>query len=152
MCFPHTVNIVVQHVLSKMSLVKAPENNDDNFEDMTDVANPDEGRGFGQTFEAACAQDPISRLRKIVTAVRGSGQRREALKTWIENGNRNRLFVMQNTPVDIEPMQLLRDFRTRWDSTYQMIKRCIEMRLVSHTLHLDDYTFYTIYFRPSIPS
>ena len=152
MCFPHTVNIAVQHVLSKMSSVKAPENNDDNFEDMTDVANPDEGRGFGQTFEAACAQNPISRLRKIVTAIQGSGQCREALKTWIENGNRNGSFVMQNTPVDIEPMQLLRDVRTRWDSTYQMIKRCIEMRLVSHTLHLDDYTSYTIYFRPSIPS
>ena len=36
-----------------------------------------------------------------------------------------------NDPVEIEPNQLLQDIVTRWDSTYQMIKRCIEMRLVS---------------------
>jgi hypothetical protein len=156
MCFSHVVNIAVQHVLSKMSSVKAPENDDDNSEGPTDDA--DENRGFGQTFEAACVQDPISRLRKIVTAIRASGQRREALTTWIENGNKSRLFVLQNKSVEIKPMQLLRDVRTRWDSTYQMIKRCIEMRLVSFALHsliwtiIVHYTIYTIYFRPSIPS
>lgn len=133
MCFSHVVNIAVQHVLSKMSSVKAPENDDDNSEGPTDDA--DGNRGFGQTFEAACVQDPISRLRKIVTAIRASGQRREALTTWIENGNKSRLFVLQKTAVEIKPMQLLRDVRTRWDSTYQMIKRCIEMRLVSPALH-----------------
>jgi hypothetical protein len=134
MCFSHVVNIAVQHVLSKMSLVKAPENDDDDdSEGPTDDA--DEDRGFGQTFEAACAQDPISRLRKIVTAIRASGRRREALTTWIENGNKSGLFVLQNRSVEIKPMQLLRDVRTRWDSTYHMIKRCIEMRLVSPALH-----------------
>src|SRR5271168_1343503 len=136
MCFSHVVNIAVQHVLSKMSSVKAPENDDDNSEGPTDDA--DENRGFEQTFQNACAQDLISRLRKIVTAIRASGQRHEALTTWIENGNKSGLFVLQNTSVEIKPMQLLRDVRTRWDSTYQMIKRCIEMRLVSPDL--DDYS------------
>lgn len=136
MCFSHVVNIAVQHVLRKMSSVKAPENDDDNSEGPTDDDDDaDENRGFGQTFEAACLQDPISRLRKIVMAIRASGQRREALTTWIENGNKSRLFVLQNKSVEIKPMQLLRDVRTRWDSTYQMIKRCIEMRLVSPALH-----------------
>jgi len=138
MCFSHVVNIAVQHVLSKMSSVKAPENDDDDSEGLTDAANADENRGFEQTFQNACAQDPIFRLRKIVTAIRASGQRREALTTWIENGNKSGLFVLQNTSVEIKPMQLLRDVRTRWDSTYQMIKRCIEMRLVSPDL--DDYS------------
>ena len=110
MCFSHVVNLAVQHVLSKMSSVKAPENDDDNSEDPTDDA--DEDRGFGQTFEAACVQDPISRLRKIVKAIRASGQRREALTTWIENGNKSGLFVLQNMSVEIKPMQLLRDVRT----------------------------------------
>jgi hypothetical protein len=135
MCFPHIINIAVQHILKKMSSVKAPENDDDDLEDFTGPPNPDEGHRFGQTFEDACAQDPIARLRKIVMAIRSSGQRRDALMTWIETGNQSGLFVFQNNPFQIPPMQLLRDVRTRWDSTYQMIKRCIEMRLVRRTLH-----------------
>ena len=130
MCFPHIINIAVQHVLKKMSKVEAPDNEDDS-EDLIEKSNADEGRGFGQTFEAACAQDPIDRLRKIVMTIRASGQRRDAFNAWIDTGNMSGLFVINNCPVEIEPNQLLRDVVTRWDSTYQMIKRCIEMRLVS---------------------
>jgi hypothetical protein len=131
-CFSHAINLAVQDVLKEMSSVEAPENDDDDdFEDLADAANTKEARGIAQSFENACAEDPISRVRKIVMAIRASGQRREALTTWIENGNRNGLFVLQNAPVEIEPMQLLRDVRTRWDSSYQMITRCIEMQLVS---------------------
>jgi hypothetical protein len=107
MCFPHVINIAVGHVLNKMSKVMAPEAHD-NFSDLIGEVDTDEGRGFGQTFESACAGDPISRLRRIVAGIRSSGQRRY-----------------------IQPRQLLRDVRTRWDSTYNMLQRCIEMRLVS---------------------
>jgi len=130
MCFPHIINIAVQHVLKKMSSVEAPENDDDS-EDLIDESNADEGRGFGQSFEAACAQDPIACLRRIVMKIRSSGQRRDAFMTWIETGNKSGLFVLNNKPVQIQAKQLLRDVRTRWDSTYRMITRCIEMRLVS---------------------
>ena len=130
MCFPHIINIAVQHVLRKMSSVEAPEDDDD-FAVLIDNSNTDEGRGFGQSFEAACAQDPITRIRKIVMAIRASGQRRDALTIWIETGNKSGLFVMNGKPVQIQAKQLLRDVRTRWDSTYQMLKRSIEMRLVS---------------------
>jgi hypothetical protein len=45
MCFLHTINIAVQHVLDKMSLVKAPESDDDDdAEDLTDAADRDEGQ------------------------------------------------------------------------------------------------------------
>jgi hypothetical protein len=134
MCFPHIINIAVQHVLKKMSSVEAPENDDDSEDLVDNTNNADEGRGFGQSYEAACAQDPIARLRKIVMTIRSSGQRRDAFYTWIEAGNKSGLFVLNNKPVQILLRQLLRDVRTRWDSTYQMIKRCIEMRLVSLTL------------------
>jgi hypothetical protein len=130
MCFPHTINIAVQNVLKKMSSVEPPEE-DDTFEDLISTASGEEGRGFGQSFEDACAQDPISRLRNIVMAIRSSGQRRDAFINWIENGNKSGLFVFENKATQIQPKQLLRDVRTRWDSTYQMIMRCIEMRLVS---------------------
>ena len=138
MCFPHIVNITVQHVLKRMSKVEAPEDDDDDFEDLPGVANANEGRSFGQTFEAACAQDPILRLRKIVVAIRSSGQRREAFKSWIKSGNSSGLFVFQNKPVYIKPKELLRDVRTWWDSTFQMITRCIDMRLVSTCIPFHD--------------
>ena len=68
MCFPHIINIAVQHVLKRMSKVEAPDN-EDNSEDLIEKSNADEGRRFGQTFEAACAQDPINRLHKIVMTI-----------------------------------------------------------------------------------
>ena len=135
MCFPHIINIAVQHVLKKMSSVNAPEDDND-FEELIDNSNTDEGCGFGQSFDAACAQDPISRIRKIVMAIRSSGQRRDAFIIWIETGNKNGLFVLNGKPVQIQPKQLIRDVRTRWDSTYQMLKRCIEMCLVSPSVPL----------------
>jgi hypothetical protein len=132
MCFPHIINIAVQHVLKKMSAIEAPESDDD-FEELIDNSNADEGRGFGQSYEAACAQDPIARIRKIVMAIRTSGQRRDALIIWIDTGNKSGLFVLNGKTVQIDGKQLLRDVRTRWDSTYHMLKRSIEMRLVSPT-------------------
>jgi hypothetical protein len=158
-CFPHTINIAVQHVLQKMSSADVPENDDDYPEDQTGVAKTgvaktgmaktgvaktDENRRFRQqSFEDACAQDPIARLRKIIFTILSSGQRREAFAKWIETGNNSNLFVVNNRPVKIQPLQLLRDVRTRWDSTFQMIQRCIEMRLVivfAPSLHnLNDY-------------
>jgi hypothetical protein len=95
----------------KMSLVKAPESNDnDDAEDLTDAADRDKGRGFGQTFEDACAEDLITCLRKIIRAIRSSGQHRNAFMTWIETGNRSGLFGLKNNnPVHIQPKQLLRD-------------------------------------------
>jgi hypothetical protein len=84
MCFPHVINIVVQHTLSKLSRAVIPEadEDDDANEENLDVdsaANP-------QTREAAYALDPISRCRKIVVAIRSSGQRRQKFTNWIKTG------------------------------------------------------------------
>jgi hypothetical protein len=128
-----------------MSLVKAPESDDDDDAgDLTDTADRDEGHGFGQTFKDACAEDLITCLRKIVREIHSSGQHRNAFMTWIETGNRSRLFGLENNnPVHIQPKQLLRDIQTRWVSTYQMVKCCIEMRLVSLcTIYLNDYNLF----------
>jgi hypothetical protein len=128
-----------------MSLVKAPESDDDDDAgDLTDAADRDEGRGFRQTFKDACAEDPITRLCKIVRAIRSSGQHCDAFMTWIETANRSRLFGLKNNnPVHIQPKQLLRDVQTRWDSIYQMVKHCIEMLLVSPcTIYLNDHNLF----------
>jgi hypothetical protein len=68
MCFPHIINITVQHVLKKMSLAQVPENNNDS-EVFTGEPNTDKGHGFGQSFSAACAQDSIACLCKIVMVI-----------------------------------------------------------------------------------
>ena len=49
---------------------------------------PDADEDRGQSFEAACAQDLITRIRKIVTSIQYSWQRRDALAIWIETGTR----------------------------------------------------------------
>jgi hypothetical protein len=92
-----------------MSLIKAPESNDDDDAgDLTDAADRDEGRGFGQTFENACAENSITHLHKIVRAICSSGQHHNAFMTWIETGNRSGLFGLKNNnPVHIQPKQLL---------------------------------------------
>lgn len=131
MCFQHIINISVQHVLTKMSLVMAPENGNNICEEEISTENMDEGHRFGQMFEIACAQDPNARLCKIVMTIHSSGHCCDAFRTWIKTGNNNTLFVQQGRPIEIEVMQLLRDVHTRWDSSYNMIKRCIEMCLVS---------------------
>lgn len=101
------------------------------LKEVSSVNAPDEGRGFGQSFEAFCALDLITRLRRIVTAIQQSMRHRDALMEWIETGNMRGLFLINNEPVQIQSKELLRDVPTRWYSTYQMIQRCIEMRLVS---------------------
>src|SRR5271168_1289096 len=73
MCFPHIVNIAVQYVLAKMS--SAPVISDD--EDLGGSTDEDlsaEQRGRMQTFESACAADPIGRCCKLVVKLRLSGQ------------------------------------------------------------------------------
>jgi hypothetical protein len=65
-----------------MSSVKAPESDNNNdAEDLTDAADRNEGRSFGQTFEDACAEDLITRLRKIVRAICSSRQHHDAFMT-----------------------------------------------------------------------
>jgi len=83
--------------------------------------------------EAAFVQDLIARLRRIVWTILHSEQQRNTFMTWIETSNKNGSFVLGNKPVQIQPKQLLRDLPTRWDSTHQMIKRCISMRLAVDT-------------------
>jgi hypothetical protein len=108
MCFPHIINITVQHVLKRMSSVEAPETDDDS-EDLIDKSNTEDNHGIGQTFDDACAQDPLARLHKIVMKIQSYGQPRDAFMTWIETRNNSGLIVVNNRPVEIPPRQLLRD-------------------------------------------
>ena len=67
MCFPHIINIIVQHVIQQMSSSKPPEDDDDDDEN-----------------EVPANTDPIVRCRKIVVRICSSGQRREKFDSWIK--------------------------------------------------------------------
>jgi hypothetical protein len=131
MCFPHIINIIVQHVLAKMT--SAPILDSDH--DESDATNDDllvgaDQRGRTQTFQSAFSADPIGRCRKLVVKLRSSGQRRDDFNNWVKTGNEKNWFKIKGKAVKLPHKELLRDVPTRWDSTYQMIKRCIEMRPV----------------------
>lgn len=82
-------------------------------------------------FEPTSGQDTVARLRTIVKSFVHHPKFRDAFMIWIKIGNENGLFVFQNKTVSIQPKPLLLDLPTRWESTKEMIKRCITMRLVS---------------------
>lgn len=128
-CFAHIVNIIVQHVLSAISKSKASTEADDDEDESEDE---DEGGSLPrardlsieQTFEEAAGRDPVGLARRLVRALRASNSRRSAFEASLKNGNAKGYFKL---PV----LELLRDVATRWDSTFLMIRRLIDLRAVS---------------------
>jgi hypothetical protein len=82
-----------------------------------------------QTFEEAAARDPVGLARTLVRALRASHSRRTAFEQSLKDGNEKGYFKLK-------VLELLRDVPTRWDSTYQMIKRIYYLRAVSDVLSL----------------
>ncbi|CAA7265254.1 unnamed protein product [Cyclocybe aegerita] len=125
MCFPHVINICVTHVI----------------ESFTDLALASDEAEFAaalppadahqQTFDEACARDPIALCCGAVCAIRASGKRSEMFQDIICDSNEKEWFKAANDPnkiIKLENLELLRDVRHRWDSLYKMIHRFREMR------------------------
>jgi len=88
------------------------------------TAADDESRGY-----------PVTLARKVVRTIRGSCLRREDFNGVVKNGNASDLFLDSNEEVvKVQPLQLLRDVSTRWDSCYRMLERLRVMRPVWVTL------------------
>jgi hypothetical protein len=85
------------------------------------------------TRTEALKNDVISLTRKIVREFRISGQRREAFLEMVEVGNKKGWFFIDGQPVPVQPLQFLRDVKTRWDSVFLMIRRLLELQPVSVT-------------------
>jgi hypothetical protein len=85
MCFPHIINIICQHVIAKMSNFAPPEQDDDDGNE-TDPVEDDTIVNAANTRQAVYDRDPIARCRRIVVAIRSSGQRRERFESWIKTG------------------------------------------------------------------
>lgn len=86
-CFPHIINIVAQHVIKSLSVSKkVAADSDDAFVFEPQASNEDLTRTPPKTFEEACASDPLGRIRKVIVAIRVSGQRRDDFNSWIRMG------------------------------------------------------------------
>jgi hypothetical protein len=136
-CYPHIINICVQHIVSSSTTVDAR-----NFDDETEDEEDDGGYvgGTGDHIDDRwydesemeewlenVKRDPVKRARKLVRMVRSSGQRREGLSAMIKTGNQTGVFKDdKGNSVEIRDLQLVRDVRHRWSSLYAMLER-IEM-------------------------
>ena len=155
-CLAHVINLAVQILLRKLGTgaldddcspdgdTVAQASDDDHSSD--DNHSPDDDRSPGddtvaQASDDACSSDGdtvaqasdddhnrngrivargptfscITKLRRLVVKVHSSPQRREAFRAecdWCHTGRK----------------ELIRDVRTRWNSTYAMIKRACELR------------------------
>jgi len=114
MCFAHVVDLCSGRVIRAASDGVEPKN--------------DSSLSDGDT----AASNPIALARAVVRVIRGSGSRRDAFDEVIIRGNAKGWFKQGKLSriIQVKPLQLLRDVRTRWDSVHHMLKRLCEMRPV----------------------
>lgn len=94
--------------------------------------------GDGDGDDQSNKKSPIHKLRALIRGIRASDQRQTAFKEIILAGNtygwwRDNSDVPgeQGAIIQITPKQLILDVRTRWSSTYLMLRRALELRDVS---------------------
>jgi hypothetical protein len=126
-CFPHVTNISTKTGLKHLTQIPAdddPEIEDPALieEDFPEAIPWDVNSDYRDALE----RDMVSVARKLVNAVRASGQRREALEGIIIEGNAQGWFKnTEGEPYQLVNLVLLRDVDTRWSSILYMIDRLI---------------------------
>ena len=109
-CFPHVTNIATKTGLKYLTQVPADDAEVDTVlieEEFPSLPPWNADAAYRDALEG----DVIAAARKLVNVCRASGQRREALREIIKEGNANNLFTL-------EELELLRDVDTRWSSTF----------------------------------
>jgi hypothetical protein len=113
------------------------EDDDEQDEDDDEEDEDDQGqrgnnmlRKGASNYQDACRENPIDLCRQIARTVRSSGQRRDDFDEMITKGNIKGWFKVDGQVVQVSQLQLLLDVKTRWDSTFTMMKRFIELQPV----------------------
>ncbi|KAG8794220.1 hypothetical protein FRC12_000167 [Ceratobasidium sp. 428] len=120
-CFPHVINLVVRAILD--SLPQAAHHyhaamiaQDLVLDDQT------------EEYLSALESKPVDKCRSLVGAMRISDSRRQGLQEAIRDGNFHGLFIDSlGESIQVPGLQLLRDSETRWWSTYNMLRRFIQL-------------------------
>ncbi|KAJ6576095.1 hypothetical protein DFH09DRAFT_915101 [Mycena vulgaris] len=118
-CFPHVINLAVKAGLKE--LTELPDYEPGMFEE--DIEIPQALRDDPEYWDAL-KLDPIGGVRKLVTACRASGQRRDNFETTIEEGNE--AGGWGDPPIILRVVGLLKDVETRWSATFLMLDRVLE--------------------------
>ena len=116
MCFAHVINICSGRVIHTVSHGVADEDDASSSTSDDDIV----------------ASDPIELAHAVVRVIRGSGTRRDAFDKIIKDGNKEGWFEAGELleVVQLKPLQLLQDVRTRWDLVHHMLRRLCVMRPV----------------------
>src|SRR5271155_640865 len=138
-CFPHVINTCVKHTIKALNsgvdtVTQADEQDGegDSDEGSDEDEGGDEGTNIDTGLEDQSHGDLLNKARGLIRKICSSGQRSERFTNVIKGGNQYGWWKdAQGSAMTIEPKQLLRDVKTRWDSTYQMLTRLREFRQVS---------------------
>ena len=94
----------------------------------------DGGNAKLKTWFASIKRDPLKRARRLVRLFRASDERKRDFTQHIHDGNNNGWFFSkingERVRVQVTTKELLRDVKTRWDSTYKMLERLRKLRPV----------------------
>jgi len=104
MCFAHIINLCSGWVIDAASGVAGDKNTNSLSGDDT------------------VPSSPIPQGWAAVRAIQGSGECQYAFNCNLQNGNQEGWFMDQLSKiVKVQPLQLLQDVCTRWDSVYHML-------------------------------
>jgi hypothetical protein len=132
-CFPHVINTCVKHTIQALNNGVDADTQADESDGNHD-GDDDGGGGGGDkggTNKDEGGEDLLNKVRGLIRNIRSSGQKMERFTNVIKGGNQFGWWKDENgNTISIEPKQLLRDVKTRWDSLYQMLIRLWEFRQV----------------------
>lgn len=126
-CFPHVINLAVKEGLKYLTHIS--ESNQDSVLGPEDSTQYTDALIDDADYYTALRSDVIACIRRFVTWVRASGQRREQFKTILQTGNT--AGGWGNPPKILRNVGLKKEVETRWSSTYNMVDHFVELYLVS---------------------
>lgn len=124
-CFPHCINIATQTVLDELKT--------NPFDPVIETAKDSSEIPHLTRYATALEADPVGKTRDLVTTCRSSGSRRRELQAVIADGNQSGRWSREEGR-EIREVQLLRDCKTRWSSTFLLIDRALMLYPVSRML------------------
>lgn len=131
-CFPHCVNIAVQTVVDELQT--------NPVDPILNTAASEADVPHLTRYASALNADPIGKSRDLVTTCRSSGGRRKELQTIIAHGHATGSW-MQEEGHEIPSVQLLRDCKTRWSSTFLLIDRMLLLYPVRYQYYIHEPLF-----------
>ena len=123
-CFPHCINIATQTVLDELKT--------NPVDPVIGMAKDASELPHLTRYANALEADPVGKTRDLVTTCRSSGPRRRELQAVIAEGNKSGRWSREEGR-EIREVQLLRDCKTRWSSTFLLIDRALMLYPASDT-------------------